>query len=68
MRKPNIAHQLLTQTGMGRPGGMASQTSTKVPATKGSGFVAMEAALLKAGKGKKTVGTPGKQFRKIATT
>ena len=49
MLKPSVSSQLMSQTGMGRPGGAASR-ATKTPVkSRGAGFAAMENALLKGG-------------------
>lgn len=73
MIKPNVAAQLMSQTGMGRPGGMASRGSASVSKGKGGGFAAMEQALLKSGvkntaQAKKvTAGSPARQFNTKAS-
>lgn len=58
--------QLTSQTGLGRPGGAASRgSSPKVNQGVGSGFAAMENALLKTKKPdpKKLAKGGGKQFK-----
>jgi len=45
--KPSVSSQLMSQTGMGRPGGAASRGSSSAPASKGKGWASMENALLK---------------------
>lgn len=66
MMKPNIAAQLGSQMGMGRPGGMTSKVSTPVMGgTPGKGFAALENALLKGPKPnpkKLAKGKAGRQF------
>jgi hypothetical protein len=47
MLKPKVSSQLMGQTGMARPGGMASRGSQSAMSSKGSGFAAMENMLLK---------------------
>jgi hypothetical protein len=47
MLKPKVSSQLMSQTGMGRPGAAASRGSTKVRGDKGSALAAMQNALLK---------------------
>jgi len=47
MIKPSVSSQLTSQTGMGRPGGMASRGSTRVKGDQGSGLAAMQNMLLK---------------------
>lgn len=65
MLKPNVSAQLMSQMGMGRPGGMASRASQSVSPSTGSKFAAMQSTLLKGQKPdpKKTgAGKPGRQF------
>lgn len=68
MLKPSVSSQLMSQTGMGRPGGMASRGAQPKVSSRGSGFAAMENALLKGGiktpvQAKKAAGGgPGRQF------
>lgn len=72
MLKPSVSSQLMSQTGMGRPGGTASRGSSPAVKSKGSGFAAMENALLKSGvktpaQAKRvTGGGPGRQFGTVA--
>lgn len=47
MLKPQVSAQLMSQTGMGRPGGAASRGSNSAPGGKGKGWASMENALLK---------------------
>lgn len=62
--KPSIAAQLMSQVGMGRPGGMASRMAPKIKPDRGSNFTAMTNALLKARRPniKKLAPKAGKQF------
>jgi len=50
LAKPNIASQLMSQVGMGRPGGSMSRGSKPIKGSTGRTFAAMENALLKGGK------------------
>lgn len=68
-KAPNMTSQLMTQQGMGRPGGSASRGSTPVPSSVGSGFAALEAGLLKKKKPpvkKLAPGSTARQFQKTA--
>lgn len=73
MIKPNVSSQLMSQTGMGRPGGAASRGVKPAVKSKGSGFAAMENALLKSGvktpvQAKKvTAGPPARHFNTQAS-
>lgn len=49
MQKPKVTSQLTSNAGMGRLGGATSRGSTPVRGSQGSGFAAMEGALLKSG-------------------
>ena len=66
--KPAVASQLMSQMGLGRPGGAASRGSTPLKKEKGANFSALENALLKKGVKKPgdakkvTAGQPGRQF------
>lgn len=63
--KPSVSAQLMSQMGMARSGGIASRGSNSAMSSKGSGFAAMENALLKGPKPnpkKMAAGKPGRQF------
>jgi len=68
MIKPKVSSQLMTQMGLGRPGGMKSAASTPAKKGKGGNFAALENALLKKGvktpsdAKRVTAGQPGRQF------
>lgn len=68
MLKPKVSAQLMSQTGLGRPGAMASRGSKPVQSSKGSKFAALQNALLKRGvqtpslAKKVSAGKPGRQF------
>lgn len=73
MMKPNVSAQLMSQVGLGRPGGMASRATKPAVKSRGSGFAAMENALLKGGvktpaQAKKvTSGGPARHFNTQAS-
>lgn len=68
MLKPSVSSQLMSQTGMGRLGGMKSAMSTPASKGKGGTFATLENSLLKKGvkspgdAKKVTAGKPGRQF------
>ena len=68
MKKPNIPTALMSQTGMGRTGGMMSQGSKpNVMQNQGAQFAAMENLMLRKGaKNPKAItkGGNGRQFLK----
>jgi hypothetical protein len=61
----NIMSQLRGQTGLGRPGGMASSGSTPLSPNTGGRFAAMENAMLKQLKPKPKALAQGKSTRQF---
>lgn len=65
--KFNMPAQLTAQTGLGRPGGMASRGSSPVSPTPGSKFAGMENAMLKQLKPNPKLLAKGKATRQFKT-